>query len=185
MRAWGRLPSAICDADLQALVARVIAGEHDGIAGIERLLTEQGPTTQRLHAMLWTRAVRGHTPTGVIEAGRAALLREAGTALRSRGVRHLWLWGAGSHTAWVLAHRSELGLHIAGIVDDHLHGTRRHGFEIQHPSELDDSSDVLLSSDAHEDALWAASVSARARGVRVHRLYSGTRATVSAAWEAA
>ncbi|MFM9957461.1 MAG: glycosyltransferase [Phycisphaerales bacterium] len=172
-RSWDALPSVSPDAELESLIAGVISGDPGAAWGIENLLTQHGPTRERLRAYLWSKSLRGHTPTAVIEAGRLALLRQAGASLRSRGVRSVWIWGAGRHTGWLLTHAHELGLNIVGIVDDHIHGTHRHGFDVRHPTEFDDSCDVLLSSDAHEDALWAASASARARGVRVHRLYGG------------
>ncbi len=173
LRAWAALPGGEEDAALRSAMARVMAEPQGGAWIIEQLLTERGPTRAGMHALAWARQVRSAVPTGALEAGRAALLREAGASMRAARVERVWLWGAGKHTAWVLAHAGELGVRIVGIVDDFAHGTVAHGFEIAHPSELDDSCDVLLSSDTQEAAMWASSVSARARGVRVWRLYGG------------
>jgi hypothetical protein len=173
LRAWAALPpgGGENDPELRQAMARVMAEPQGGAWIIERLLTERGPTRAGMHALAWARQVRAAVPMAALEAGRAALLREVGASMRAAGVERVWLWGAGKHTAWVLAHAGELGVRIVGIVDDFAHGTVAHGFEVAHPSELDDSCDVLLSSDTQEDAMWASSVSARARGVRVWRLY--------------
>jgi hypothetical protein len=96
-----------------------------------------------------------------------------GPVLRAAGAEELWLWGAGSHTAWLLDRREDLGIPIAGIIDDRLAGKHRLGFNIAHPDALAAGQHALISSDAHEDEIWEASATARGRGVNVHRLYAG------------
>lgn len=172
MRAWAALPSICPDPALESCVAAAFRGEQSAGAGIEQLLTREGPTRDRLQALTWLRTVRGHTPAAALEAGRVALLREAGAALRACSATRVWLWGAGRHTEWVLRHLDDLGLPVAGIVDDDAHGTNAHGHPVRHPDELDAACHVLLSSDVHEQAMWASSAAARARGVRVMRLYA-------------
>jgi len=64
------------------------------------------------------------------------------------------------------------GLRVVGLVDDGLAGQERFGFVVGAPTSLNAWDHVLLASDAHEEALWEASARARARGVRVWRLYA-------------
>lgn len=173
VEAWRALPRGLDD-DLTSLMGDALAepaGPGEALDGIESLL-QDGPNLSALAGWLWT---RWHFPPAhhrAVEAGRLSRMREVGRALRDAGARAITLWGAGAHTAWLLTHVDQLGLPVAGIVDDALAGGQRYGFRIAHPTSLAPGQHVLLSSDWHEDSLWAASDHARARGVRVHRLYA-------------
>lgn len=171
LRAWAALPGGEDDPELGACMANSLSGQG-GPHEIERLLTRKGPTRQRLTALLWARHLRTEHPATAIEAGRTALLRQAGERLRSAGVHTVWLWGAGAHTRWVLANRDPLGIRIAGIVDDARAGDRIAEFAVGHPGSLGPGDAVLLSSDTREDDLWASSAQARSRGALVLRLYA-------------
>lgn len=171
LRAWSALPATPDDAALHEAIASVLTGDDRGHRMIEQLLTERGPTRERLQALLWARALHTPHPTNAIEAGRASLLRDLSDRLRAAGADRLWLWGAGRHTEWLLSHLDLLDAEIVGIVDDHRAGETLHGMRTQHPSSLRAGDHVVLSSDTHEDAMWASSAPARARGVIVWRLY--------------
>jgi len=172
MRAWAALPPGDDDAELRRAMAGVLSDPNGGAAAIERLLTEHGPTRARMQAWGWARHVRGAVPMGAVEAGRRALLREVGCSVRAAGINEVWLWGAGRHSAWLLANLDHLGLRVVGIVDDHSCGSMFQGIELVSPDELDAGTSVLLSSDTREEQMWASSAAARARGVRVWRLYA-------------
>lgn len=103
---------------------------------------------------------------------KRARVREVGARLRAMGVREVILWGAGAHSAFVLEHAHDLGVPVVGLVDDALAGRDRLGFRVGAPDGVAPGRHVLLSSDAHEDALWERSAGARARGVIVHRFYA-------------
>ncbi len=172
VEAWRALPRGLDD-DLASLMGDALAdpsGPGEALEGIQSLLRD-GPNLSALAGWLWT---RWHFPPAhhrAVEASRLSRLREVGRALRDAGAQAVTLWGAGAHTAWLLAHVGELALPVAGIVDDELAGGQRYGYRIESPASLAPGQHVLLSSDWHENELWAASEAARARGVRVHRLY--------------
>lgn len=175
VRAWSHLPDGFGDAALHGAVTRVLAGDTSGLAEVERVLTLHGPTRAGLTAWLWARHTCARADRAAPESDEAAhraLLGGAAQRLRDAGASQVWLWGAGRHTARLLERSEELGFDIIGIIDDHRNGQMMHGFEVQSPSVLRPGEHVLLSSDAHEEALWRASAAARARGVVVHRLYT-------------
>lgn len=175
--AWSSLPSLeelgrkqLAEAMAASMSDHASApGEHDQIAAF---LTRRGPSRDGLLAWLWSRTIIPSMPAQAAETCRRARLREVGAALRAAGVARLWLWGAGSHTARLLDHRDDLGMGIAGIADHALAGQQRFGFTISHPDTIEPGQHALISSDAHEQAIWEASAPARQRGVKVHRLYS-------------
>lgn len=169
--AWERLPSVSPDIELER--ANALASRGAGTAPIEALLTQRGPTIERVRALEAARASGLGVPASR-EPVRLARLREVGSLIRSSGVRRLWLWGAGRHTRWVLENKGSLGLDIAGVVDDARAGDLFEHAPVANPSSLGTGDHVLLSSDAHEDAMWTSSASARARGVTVWRLYGGS-----------
>jgi hypothetical protein len=136
------------------------------------LLTRRGPSQEGLLAWHWARQIVPPMVVKAAEVCRMSRLRETGGVLRDAGAERLWLWGAGRHTGWLLDHRADVGLPIAGIVDDALAGEHRHGFAVSAPSALCAGEHVLISSDAFEEAIWEASAPLRQRGVHVHRLYS-------------
>jgi hypothetical protein len=106
-----------------------------------------------------------------MEVSRRSRLREVGGELRAKGVEGVTLWGAGTHTGWVMEHQADLGLLIRGIVDDVLAGQERFGHRVARPGSVGDDDVVLLSSDWHEESLWEKSATLRERGVKVVRLY--------------
>lgn len=173
VEAWRALPRGL-DEDLATLLGDALgdaAGPGEALAGVEGLL-QDAPSLSALAGWLWT---RWHFPPAhhrAVEVCRVSRLREVGRALRDAGARDVTLWGAGAHTAWLLTHVDQLGLPVAAIVDDALAGGQRYGYRIADPSSLAPGRHVLLSSDWHEDELWRAAEPARARGVRVHRLYA-------------
>ncbi len=169
LREWRTLPQG-AGQTLDAALAAVSTRER-GIEAIEHVLDEHGPTRDGLLAWLWATWARPSAPRRVYDAGRLARVREVGGALRNRGVPSVYLWGAGDHTRWLLDHAPQLGLPIAGIVDDRLGGQERFGRRVGSPSDIRRSEWALISSDWHEDAIWAASAPHRARGVNVVRLY--------------
>lgn len=168
-RAGGESLEAIRAGMSRALLRGPASAE--GVARLEGELDIR-PSLEGLSAYLWARTERPSQSWRAVEAGRCALLRELGARLRSVGVRRVWLWGAGDHTRWVLERVESLGLEIGGLVDDALAGGRAYGWEVRSPEVLGAGDVVVLSSDWHEEALWAASAGARARGVRVERLYA-------------
>ncbi len=171
MEAWARLPRATHDDrdSLAMIVSRINLARAGALGELEALL-DHAPSVEALAA--WMSAK--HTEAASLprmDLTRAALLTLAGQRLRAEGFTSVWLYGAGAHTAWVLDHAAYLGVAIAGIVDNHAAGVLLGGFVVRDPRTLPDRACTLLSSDAHEDALWTASEGLRARGVRIERLY--------------
>jgi hypothetical protein len=172
LRAWAALPSLPEDRALRDATAEAMLDPLRGAARLERMMTDIGPTRERFGALLWARSHSAAPPTRAVETARIALLHQLGAQLREDNVDRLWLWGAGRHTAWLLAHPGWFHGRIAGIVDDHRSGHMVHGFVVDPPSKLCPGDHVLLSSDTQEATMWASSADARARGVIVWRLYS-------------
>ncbi|MBL9032464.1 MAG: glycosyltransferase [Phycisphaerae bacterium] len=174
-REWASLPAASDGGVLAAAMARVLARERGGgdASAIERHLDEHGPTREGLLAWLWAQWTRPAMPRRAAEVCRAARLREVGAALRDAGARTVWLWGAGEHTRWLLEHAEDLGVPIAGVVDDAAGDAAREvgGHAVRPPTALEAGAHTLISSDWHEEAIWERSAGARARGVRVWRMY--------------
>ncbi len=174
LREWALLGHGASDADLAPALARMLTGGAGGRGAaieIERALNAEGPSVGALLGhLVGTQPLRGPTQAA-IEAGRLSRLREVSTKLRWFGVTSVWLWGAGRHTEWMLAHEAEIPQQIVGVADDLRAGTRLGLVLVQSPHDIPAGADVLLSSDAFEDELWEASAPHRARGVRVWRFY--------------
>jgi hypothetical protein len=68
-----------------------------------------------------------------------------------------------------------MGVTIRGIVDDAARGERRFDRVVKGPDSLSPGDHVLISSDAHESAIWESGATARARGVAMHRVYGDAR----------
>lgn len=168
--AWSRLPRGEASA-IAPLLAGAMGTRETAIASmraLESLMIERGPTCESLMAWMACRHVaerRSHA----MDRGRA--IEAAARCLLARGVGAVHLWGAGAHTATAIGAVERLGLAVKGIVDDALCGQERHGRRVGHPRDLEAGEEVLISSDAHEEAIWEASAEARRRGVRVHRIY--------------
>jgi hypothetical protein len=146
-------------------------GEMTGSELLEAML-HRHPSREALLAWLWTQWAQPPSNRRAIEIGRLARLRELGLLLRGERVPRIYLWGAGEHTRFILQHESDLGLAIAGVVDDHAHGQTRFGRHVTKPDTLLAGEVALISSDWHEDAIWERSEAHRARGVRVVRFYA-------------
>jgi hypothetical protein len=176
LAAWEQLGAT---KDLQALARAMCKpmtqGQSPATAalGIEEILNREGPSRETLLAWLWARHISPPMPRRAADVARRALIRELGANLRADGVRRIWLWGAGDHTRQVLEHVEDLGLEVAGIVDDTLAG-ERFGFAIVKPAALRAGDLVVLSSDWHEEAMWESSRACRERGVRVVQMYGSS-----------
>jgi hypothetical protein len=156
---------------LERAVAAALA-RGDGAAQLETHLDQQ-PAQDALLAWLWSQWNTPTAPRRVAEICRRARIREVGHRLRAEGVAAVWLWGAGDHTRRLLESPRDLGMPVIGLVDDSAVGRQQHGFIVAPPSRLRPGDHALISSDWHEDAIWAAAAQHRARGVKVHRLYGG------------
>ena len=175
LASWGDLP-AVSDPQrrgLEAAIADAMSIENGGHLAdtLEREL-DQHPTREGLMAWLWARDRFPPLPRRAIETARRARLREVGRRMREHGVFEVWLWGAGQHGTWVLEQADDLGVPIAGFVDDHAAGQTRRGHTVLSSDAIDSGDHVLLGSDWHEDAMWERSASARSRGVTIWRLYA-------------
>lgn len=144
---------------------------------IGRLIEATGPTPTRegVEAMLWARGVVRAKSDEAQNACFAACLREKWRELRAAGICELALWGAGRHTSRVMDALNAMPAmtpRVTRIVDDHATG-RVGALEIKRPESLRAGDAILISSDAHEAAMWERSMPLRERGVRVFRLYGG------------
>lgn len=171
LSAWNRLPPGDPERIAPALAAGLERGDRpgDGAKALEADLAKE-PTRSALLAWLHTQWANPPAPRRAVEACRLSRAREIGEALRRAGVEAVWLWGAGDHTRWLLDSEG-LGVAVRGLVDDALAGQERLGLAVHAPEAMMPGETVILSSDWHEEAMWSASASARARGVRVVRFY--------------
>jgi hypothetical protein len=175
LKAWSGLPEPTPEmrTAIGSLLAQSTwggASSRQALAAIRDLLSDSGPTREALLAyqLIAQRA-------GIFSDTKLDRLRDAGRRIREAGVASVWLYGAGRHTTFVMDNLDVLALEIAGIAEDHLAGAERFGRVIAAPGEVPDNAEVLLSSDAHEDRLYDASLPLRARGARVWRIYGISR----------
>jgi hypothetical protein len=169
------MPTGVADPLLEAIRSTLSRDHKPGaMTGAELLeaMLHRHPSREALMAWLWAQWAQPPSNRRAIEVGRLARLRELGLLLRGERVPRVYLWGAGEHTRFILQHESDLGLAIAGVVDDHAHGQVRFGRHVTKPETLLAGEVALISSDWHEDAIWERSESQRARGVRVLRFYA-------------
>lgn len=176
--AWRELPASASTDLVDAIAASLSRDDGSAADPIERILESEGPTRDALLAWLWSQWNTPPAGRRAYDAARRALLRESGRRLRRRAVKRVWLWGAGDHTRWVLDHLDDLDLEILGLIDDQLVGSTRFGYQVASPDELGPGDTAIISSDWHEDAIWARTAPARARGVRIIRLYAEADATL-------
>lgn len=157
----------------RAMALAMTQGEdpQGAASAIEAILRDEGPSSDALLALLWARSLAPAAPARAASIARRARVREVAAEMRAKGASSLWLWGAGDHTRTLLEHPEDLLVPVRGIVDDAARG-ERFGLPIVAPSAIDASDTVLLSSDWHEDAMWASSATLRERGVKVFRLYA-------------
>ncbi|MBL8762377.1 MAG: glycosyltransferase family 2 protein [Phycisphaerae bacterium] len=181
VEAWARLPRAAPEdrETLAAIVSRLNLAGAGAMGELEALL-DRAASVEALAAWLSAKEQEA-TARSMVDLTRAALLTLAGQRLRNQGFTSVWLYGAGAHTSWVLGHAGCLDMTIEGVVDDHAAGRELGGFTVNAPDAVPDDACVLLSSEAHEEELWAASAGLRARGARVEKLYQMPSAAPSAA----
>lgn len=173
-RAWDALPRGQAVEMLELIASMAERGEVEPARRrIEERMGQGGPSMVDLLAWLWGSWTSPGSHLRAFDAARAARVREVGRELRAAGVVALWVWGAGRHTDWLLSHADDLGVPVVGIVDDALAGQERFGYRVESPEAIGAGEHVLLSSDWHEEAMWAGSWSHRQRGVRVWRIYCG------------
>jgi hypothetical protein len=168
--AWSRLPRGDI-AEISPWLAGALGTNRtasESMARLEMLMTERGVTCESLLAWM---ACRHAAERAAPVRDRCRAVEAAARALLAQGVGAVHLWGAGVHTAMAMDAVKRLGLEVKGIVDDAMSGQVRHGHAVGHPRDLKAGDEVLISSDAHERAIWEASAEARRRGVRVHRVY--------------
>lgn len=171
-RAWDALPRGRAERLLEVIASMAERGDVEPARGrIEERMREDGASMADLLAWLWGSWTSPGSHLRAFDAARAARVREVGRELRSAGVPAVWVWGAGRHTDWLLGHADDLGVPIVGIVDDALAGQERFGYRVESPAAMAAGEHVLLSSDWHEEAMWASSWAHRQRGVRVWRIY--------------
>lgn len=103
-------------------------------------------------------------------------VRAALNAAKSRGGTRAALYGSGRHTLGIAEYLDQMPLPIEAIIDDNpaSHGSRVAGREI---IRLEAAASrgidvVVLSSDAHEVALWQRSAPLRDAGIDVIPLYN-------------
>jgi len=176
LESWGLLRAATPSGNtsLTTAVAECLAGQATAatrLATIETALTTDGPTVQGMLAWFWSQSRLQPQRPQVHEVCRLSRLREVGTSLRERGIRGVWLYGAGRHTTWLLENSEHLGLSIEGIIDDHAAGQQRGPLTVMAPAAIEPPADVLVSSDWHEQEIWTSAAPLRQRGIRVWRIY--------------
>ncbi len=157
-------------------VAMGAAFAGDERALVAKLIEATGPipTREGAEAMLWARGTARARSDEAERACFAACLREKWREMRDAGVDEVTLWGAGRHTGRVLEAlklMAPMTPRVTRIVDDHAVGHVGE-FTIERPEVLRAGETVLISSDAHEAAMWERSLALRQRGVRVFRLYA-------------
>lgn len=115
--------------------------------------------------------------SGSVPADGPARLRAALERLAGRTVA---LHGAGQHTRQLAPVLAESPARIVAVADDDraAHGRTLWGWPIVAPAEIPPGvTDVLISSWMHERAIWERRGVYESRGLRVHRLYGGSRAS--------
>lgn len=176
LSAWTSLPKAddASRAVLADAIGPLVSGGHGfdaALAAVESEVLRKGSLESFL-TRLWIHWRQTARSAATPELCRLARVREVVRSMAAGGMRTAWLWGAGRHTAWLIGAAGRVGLSIRGIVDDAAAGSVRHGFTVADASILATGDWVLISSDGFEEAIWQSSSAARARGVRVWRLYA-------------
>lgn len=112
---------------------------------------------------------------GKADPAQTRFLRLAEQLARG-GLRRIALYGAGEHTRRLCAALGEAAVEVVGVFDDDddRQGTFLDRYRIDAPSAVAGlrPDAVVISSDAHEDALWAKRDRFESAGVPVFRLYA-------------
>ena len=135
------------------------------------------PALARMTAALTGSADRGHSPGLLLEA----VCRRIGT-----GPADVLLYGAGKHTARLLAERHAWERHghrVVGLIDDHpkFDGNAQHlGLPVRSLAATEAAAAagepvpaVVLSTDTYQGQFWDQTAGLRRSGVHVFRLYEG------------
>ncbi|MEM9082745.1 MAG: FkbM family methyltransferase [Planctomycetota bacterium] len=175
--------------------------EYEGAATfsqIDSFLTEAGYRIHQIHEVacagdeLQTSYVNGlwlHEParqrliSNPIKRLPALPLERTAAALESlagNGLEKAAIYGAGAHTVRIAPCFKEASVQVEAIIDDNpeRHGSVISGVPVMGREEAIELGieGVVLSSDAHEDAMWNATEDLRASGIRVVRLYGAAGA---------
>jgi hypothetical protein len=182
LNAWSNLP-ARGTAPTAALLARALAAKSrpEALSPIEEALTEHGPSRDLVDAWFHVQTVFPQMPSRAASSNRESRVREVISSLQSHGVDSLHVWGAGTHTAWLVPRLLEAGIRVLSIIDDLVQAESHVGLPVRRPDRLSRGEHVLLSSEAHEDALLASAAPHKRRGVLVHSFYSEKQSMFSAA----
>lgn len=172
------------DAGLAALIDRLIEAQAaGGVRGSERdperAADAARPTREAAMTLLWARGFVRARADAAQRACFGARVREVLAAMRDAGVARVVVFGAGRHTRRLLAAWPQDEVQhwprVRIVVDDRppcetLEARGGATIDVRGPEAIHAGEDILISSDAHEEAL-----AARAREVapasRVWRLY--------------
>jgi len=176
----------------EAVARGVIAARDHGVDKLGRAARERvrerfslAAHVDQLEAMLEDTA---RAPGPAWPAGRPLLARgprPADGAARARAASALAgggrfvVHGAGGHTRRIEEALREAGDAVIGLTDGDPSrwGSTFLGWPVMAPERAREAgaTDVLISTDLHEAAVWARRGVYESRGLRVHRLYGGSR----------
>jgi len=172
-RAWSRLQSGLGEGSTVEGAVAAALGHGRSAADISALIAQvesETPSATGQCARAWLLSLLD--PKNTVPANLPATTLEVRLQeLRDNGIERAWIWGAGAHTERLMPLLEPSGIAMLGMIDDALAGGTFHGRAIQSPTVMQRGDHAIVSSDAHEDAIWRASAQHRARGVLVHRLY--------------
>lgn len=174
LREWRLLRERDDTDEAERVVAGVLCRDvapEDAKAALAAHLSARGPTRETMLAWTWASAMTPSAPVRARMAARRALVREVTRELRRRGAERVWLYPGGAFVQSLLDTREDFAVPVAGVLDDHAAGSWVGGLRISTPAAVSKGEHVLIASDWHEDALWKASATLRARGVHVHRMH--------------
>ncbi|MBL4591467.1 MAG: glycosyltransferase [Phycisphaerales bacterium] len=174
LSAWAKL----CDAEgteieqIESIIARIAAGNESARSQLEHHMQSHGPSRQSLMAWMWS--CWRYPIAATAHDDRQARIERGRVVLESKGIKRIFLWGAGDFARRIIAETDALGVQIIGIVDDFRAGSTLGEFTVVHPDTMPDSlasnEAVVIASDLYEQAIWDRSQQVRERGVQVIRL---------------
>jgi FkbM family methyltransferase len=171
------------------------APEYEGCATfsqIDQFLASQGYALHQLHEVhergneqqttygdgLWLRTdVLEHlrSRTDLPDLSPIGRVRRAAKLLASQGFARIALYGSGRHTRGIAEHLSGLSPQVIAIIDDdpRAQGTTIGGVRVMSVDAVANLAidAIILSSDAHEAAIWERTADLRAKGIRIVPLY--------------